>query len=324
MEGDLMSLAAEVLSAVNDIQEHNFGSVTESNFQIKMNDIDEESGIGIKAQIVLNGPTLDKMKENGSELFPGKSNDDFFVILSIKTKGDPQETVDEVQGIIEAYGLPMDMVSQFAEVKFHAGDGEVLIGFKAAENPYTDMAKSFSIKPEVFGDGSQDISIDLSLNLGTSFSDMLDDAPFFTHLLKAGSIHLRSTMHEKTRENILRVLADKKEQLDPLISLAPFLAPILLFKKLDGVIELQCTDEMVEKLKNTAMNANPMAVMSLKEIFSMVKMMGIPIDMFMPIFDLISNKTGGELSISGVTSAAWKVTFRLPGLDQTVAAFLSD
>lgn len=324
MEGDLMSLAMEVLQAVNDIGETDFGAVTQSNLQIKMNNIDEEEGVGIKGQVVFNGPTLDKLKERGSILFPDKSDEDFFLVVAIRTKGDSQEYIDEIKGLIEAFGLPMEMAEQFGELKFHAGDGEVLIGFRAHDNEYTAMAKNFTLNPSVFGDGSQDISVDFSVNLGTTFSQMLDDEPFFTHFLKAASIHLQSTMHEKTRENILKVAAEKREQLDPLINMFPFIMPLFLFKKLNGVLELQCTDEMKEKMKEAAQNANPMAAMSLKDIFGMVKMMGLPIDMFKPILELISTKSGGRVSISGVTSIGYKVTLRLPGLDEVLEEFLKE
>jgi hypothetical protein len=52
--------------------------------------------------------------------------------------------------------------------------------------------------------------------------------------------------------------------------------------------------------------------------------MGIPIDMFQPIFELVQSKTAGEISVSGVASTGYKLTLRLPGLDQAIAAFLTD
>ena len=69
---------------------------------------------------------------------------------------------------------------------------------------------------------------------------------------------------------------------------------------------------------------NPMATMPLKEIFGIVKNMGIPIDMFAPILELISGKTAGEVSISGIASCGFKATYRLPGLDNAIAQFLED
>lgn len=323
MEGDLLSLGMEVMQAVNEISPGNYGPTTESNLQIRMNEIDEEAGIGVKGQVIFSGPTLDKLKEHGSVLFPDRTDEDFFVIVSVRTKGNPQEFIDEVEGIISSYGLPMDMVEQFGEIKFHAGDGEALIGFKATDNPISQMAKSFTVKPSVFGDGTQDITVDFSVNLGTTFTDMLGDEPLFTYFLKAASIHAKSYMHTRTRENILKVLAEKKEQLDHLINMFPFAIPLVLFKKMDCVLDLQCTDEMVENMRNTLQNANPMSSMSLKEVFGIAKAMGIPLDMFQPIFELIQSKTAGEISVSGVASTGYKVTLRLPGLDQAIAAFLA-
>jgi len=324
MEGDLFSLGMEMMQALNCVKETNFGDTIKSNIQIKMNEIDEEAGIGAKGQLLLAGPTLDKLKEHGSVLFPDKSDDDMFVYISFRTKGDPQEFIDQVKGLIEAFGVPMDMLEQFGELKFQAADGEAMIGFKAADNEYAQLAKGFTVDSGVFGDGSQDITIDGSINLGTTFTDMLDDSALFTHFLKSMSIHIQSNMHLKTRENILKVLSEKKDQLDPLINLFPFAIVLFLFKKMDGVLELQCTDVMIENLKNTALNANPMAVMSLKEVFSFVKMAGLPLDMFQPILELVQNNTAGEISINGFNSVGFKVTVRLPGLDQAVGSFLTD
>ena len=294
MEGDLFSLGMEIIGALNDVQETNFGNTTQSNMQVKMNDIDEEAGIGIKGQMLMAGPTLEKLKEHGSVLFPDKSDDDMFTFISIRTKGDPQDLIDQIKGLIEAFGLPMDMVEQFGELKFEAADGEVLIGFKLADNEYAQLAKGFTVSSGVFGDGSQDISCDFSVNLGTTFTDMLDDNPLFTHFLKAMSVHVQTTVHEKTRDNILKVLSDKKDQLDPFINMFPFAVVLFLFRRVDSVLELQCTDAMIENLKNTAQNANPMSMMSLKEIFGLAKSAGLPLEMFQPILELIQNQTAGE------------------------------
>lgn len=323
MDESLVATAMEILSALNEIQETNFGPVTENNVQIKMNDINEEVGIGIKGQILLSGPSLTEIKTDGSTLFPD-NDDDLFVVISIKAKGDPQEMIDEIQGMIEAFGIPMDMVSQFAEVKFHAGDGEVLIGVKLNDNPYTDMAKGFVLNSSVFGDGSQDTSVDLSLNLGTNFVDMLTGEPLFTHFLKSASFHMKSTMHDKTRENVLNILAEKKELLDPLINMFPFIMPLFLFKQADSVLELQCTDEMKQQAIDTATNINPMAVMSLTEAMTTIKSMGLPIEMIKPILEMITSKMDGEITISGIAGIGFKFTLRLPGLGAMLSQFLLD
>jgi hypothetical protein len=323
MDGDLLSLAMEVMQAVNSTQETNFGPITETNIQVKMNDIDEEAGVGIKGQLLLAGPALNEVKEDGSTIFPDKADDDLFFVVSIKTKGDPQEAIDEIKGMIEAFGLPMDMVAQFAELKFHAGDGEMHIGIKANDNPYTDMAKGFVVNSSLFGDGTQDVTIDLSVNLGTTFNDMLGEEPLFTNFLKSASVHLKASMHDKTRENVVNILAEKKEQLEPLINMFPFIMPIFLFKKLDSILELQCTDEMKQQMIDTATNLNPMAVMSLNEVFQMVKMAGIPLELFQPILELVSNRTAGEVQFSGIAGVGFKFTLRLPGLDQAITQFLS-
>ena len=43
---------------------------------IKLNEIDEEAGIGFKVQVDLAGPVLEKIKENRSVLYPDKSENE--------------------------------------------------------------------------------------------------------------------------------------------------------------------------------------------------------------------------------------------------------
>ena len=109
-----------------------------------------------------------------------------------------------------------------------------------------------------------------------------------------------------------------------MIDMGPFAVALLLFRKFDGVLEFQCTDEMKEKLKDTIQNNIPMATMSLKDTFGLVAMSGAPIGMFEPILQLISNKVAGEISISGVTSIGFKITIRVPGVDQAVSSLLEN
>ena len=323
MEADLIGIVNDLISPINNTTSTNYGNLTESNFQVKLNEIDEEAGIGFKFQVDLAGPVLEKIKENGSVLYPDKSEDDMFVFISIKCKGDPQEAVDNIRGLIDAFGLPVDMLQQFGELKFHAGDGEFLIGFKAAETPHSALAKQFTINSHVFGDGSEDISAFFSFNLGTTFTDMLDETPALDHLLKGMSVHVKGRVHERTRENIVNVVAEKKDVLEPFLNIFPFVMPLFLFKRFDGVLELQCTDEMKEQIKNKVTEVMPPALMSLKEVFGMVKMMGIPIEMFQPILELVQNTFAGEINVCAFASTGFKLTLRLPGLDQALAAFLA-
>mmetsp|Transcript_41347 Transcript_41347/g.47670 ORF Transcript_41347/g.47670 Transcript_41347/m.47670 type:complete len:324 (-) Transcript_41347:46-1017(-) len=320
---DLIGIVNNIISSINNAAVANYGATTDSNFQVKLNEIDEEAGIGAKVQVLLAGPTLDKLKENGSVLYPDKSDDDMFTFISIKVKGSPQEAIDTIQGLIAAFGIPLEMLDQFGELKFHAGDGEILIGFKAGETPYAAMAKQFTIGSQVFGDGSQDISVDLSFNLGTTFSDMLDDTPVLEHLLKGMSIHGKSHVHEKTRETLVNVLAEKKDVLEPIISTVPFLMPLLLFKRVDGVLELQVTDEMKEQIKNKVSEVAAPALMSLKEAFAMGKAAGLPLEMIQPILELVQNIFGGEVDINIFASSGYRIIFRLPGLDQAIGEFLA-
>ena len=297
MEADLLGLLQEIVAGINNVEESNFGKLVESDFTARMNEVNEETGIGVKGQLVLAGPTLEELKENGSNLYPDKSDDDMFAYISIKCKGDPQALIDEIQDMVESFGLPVDQLSEFGELKYHAGDGEVLIGFKLAPGQHSSTVSQFLVKPHVFGDGSEDITVDLSLNFATTFSEMLDDEPLFTHFLKGISAHMHSKIHEKTRENIVKVLAEKKDLLEPILNVIPFVVPLLLFKKADGHLELKCTDEMKETIKDSLSEHMPPALMSLKEIFVMVQSMGLPLDMFQPFLELIQNNVAGEISI---------------------------
>ena len=323
MEADLIGIVNDLISTINSTSSTNYGNITESNFQVKLNEIDEEAGIGFKVQVDLAGPVLEKIKENGSVLYPDKSEDDMFAFISIKCKGSPQEAIDNITGLIEAFGLPIDMLQEFGELKFQAGDGEILVGFKAGETPYASLAKQFTINSHVFGDGSEDISAFLSFNLGTTFTELLDDTPILDHILKGMSVHVNGRVHERTRENIIKVIAEKKDILEPFLNIFPFVMPLFLFKRFDGVLELQCTDEMKEQIKNKVTETMPPALMSLKDAFGMGKAAGLPIEMVQPILELIQNTFAGEINICVFASTGFKFTFRLPGLDEAIGAFLA-
>ena len=281
----------------------------------------DESGIGMKGQVLFAGPTFNQVKSSGAHLFPDLQDDDIYFYLSIRTKGDPQEAVDELQGLIEAFGLPMDALSQFGELKFQAGDGEILIGFKASDNPYLEMIQGMLVKPKFFGDGSQDITAEFSFNTGTTYSEMLDDEPVISHFLKYLSFEVKGVVHDKTRENLLNILESRKEELGPILGI---FHALFFFKNVRSNFEMDSTQDMKDKVIESASEAFPMAKMSLKEVFGMVKSAGVPIDTFKPVLEFVSSKTAGEISINGVAGIGFKFTVRVPGLDSAVGAFLAD
>lgn len=323
MEGDLLNMVTDVVASLNNIHETDFGQATKSDFKITLNEFDEEAGIGFKAQLLLNGPTLTKIKQDGQTVYPGKTDDDVFAYVSIKVSGDPNVLIEQIKGMIDAFGLPMEMLEQFGELKFHAGDGEVLIGFKVKEE-HTAIAQPFLVKTGVFGDGSKDISVGISFNLATTWEDMLDDEPIFSHILKGVSIHGYGSIHEKTKENVMKIVSEKNESASSMLeSPLPFLMPWLFFKKITGAVELQCTDEMKEQIKNFAATNLPPSLMSLKEVFQLAKSTGIPLEMIQPILEIIQNAGVSELSLNAAGNLGVKVTIRLPGLDKAIAQFLS-
>lgn len=317
----LLGVAMGAVGELNSKETEDYGELTGIDSKFVLNHADE-SGIGIKGQLLLAGPTLEGIKSQGSQLWEDKDGDDLFIVASIRTKGDPQEVIDGIKGIIQDFGIPLEeMAAQFGDLKFHAGDGEALIGFKAQDNQYTEMINNFLLQSQVFGNGSEDVSTEFSFNIGTTFSEMLDDEPLFKHLLKSLSIEFKGHIHEGTRKNILEVLEGQKDELGPLLSAAHAL---FLVKNVRSNIEVETTPEMVETLSASTKETFPMGAMSLKQIFALIKSAGLPIDMFKPILELISAHSGGELNISAHAQAGIKFTLRTPGLDEAIQAFLED
>lgn len=324
MSVDLVTMMTNVIQALNNHNETDFGSVTSSDFRVVLNEFNEEAGIGCKFQFLLAGPTLNKIKEDGHVLYPDKTDEDMFGYLSIKVTQDPSEFIDMVKGLIEGFGIPLEtMAAQFGDLKWHAGDGEVLIGFKAHEH-VTGMAAPFLIKSGVFGDGSIDIDLEQSFNLGTTWDEMLDDEPIFTHILKGISFHGKATLHEKTRENVLKIIGEQNEGASSMLeSPLPFIMPLLFFKRVTGSVELQCTDEMKEQIKTFAATHVPPSAMSLKDAFEMVKGMGVPLELLSPILEIIQNAGINEISFNGAGNLGVKFIIRLPGLNKAIEQFLS-
>ena len=74
----LKNLSYYLISTINSTTSANYGTITESNLQVKLSEIDEEVGIGFKVQVDLAGPVLEEIKENGSVLYPDKFEDDIY------------------------------------------------------------------------------------------------------------------------------------------------------------------------------------------------------------------------------------------------------
>lgn len=317
----MIGLFSEVADQMNGKDISDYGDMLSLDTKFVLNHADE-SGIGIKGQLLLAGPTLQAIRDQGSQLWSDKDDDDLFFVISIKTKGDSQEVIDGIRQIIQDFGIPIEeMASQFGDLKFHAGDGEALIGFKAQDSPYTEMINKVLLQSKVFGDGSTDIQGAFSIHLGTTFNDMLDDQPLFKHLAKSLSIEFNGGMHEATRENVLDVLESKKGELGPLLSVAHAL---FLVKNVRSNIEVDTTEEMMEKLEESTKEGFPMAAFSLKQIFQLVKQAGLPIDMIRPILDMVQSHSAGEVEINAYGQAGIKFTLQAPGVDAAVGAFLED
>ena len=109
----------------------------------------------------------------------------------------------------------------------------------------------------------------------------------------------------------------------PLAEQFPVLAPILLFKKLDGELEFECDDAMREELKETLLEVMPPAVMSLPDAIGLVKMQGmIPMEMAEPFLTWFKTHFDGQMKMYFQRSIGIRVTMNLPGLDEVVSSFL--
>lgn len=317
----LVGIGAEAAAQLNSTETDDYGELFGIDSRFTLNSADD-SGIGIKGEILLAGPSLEEIRQQGSQLWDDKDDDDLFGFITIKSKGDPQELIDGIKGIIGDFGIPLEeMAAQFGDLKFHAGDGEVIIGFKQNDNPYTEMINSFLLQSKVFGNGNTDVSNTFSLNIGATFNDMLDDQPLFKHFLKSLSVEFKGHIHEATRKNILDVLESKKDDLGPILSGAHALFSV---KNVRSNIEVDTTEEMVDALGESAKDTFPMGAFTLKQIFGLVKQAGLPIDMFKPILELINSQSAGELELSAFAQFGLKVTIRLPGIDEAIGAFLED
>lgn len=191
------------------------------------------------------------------------------------------------------------MWEAFAKVEFKAdsANNAILIGASPASEELLGIISPFMINPSfIKGDGNEDISVTASINLATSLSDTLDDEPFYSHLLKGASVSLKGRLFQNSRDILIKILNDQWESISPLVQQFPVLAPILLFKKLDGELDMECDDQMKEDIKEFLMENMPMAVMSLKDALSMVKQQGmVPMEMVEPILTWFKDHFGGEV-----------------------------
>ena len=79
----VIGIVDDLISTINSTTSTNYGTITESNFQVKLSEIDEEAGIEFKVQVDVAWPVLEEIKENGSMLYPDKSKNDIYRIFII-------------------------------------------------------------------------------------------------------------------------------------------------------------------------------------------------------------------------------------------------
>lgn len=149
----------------------------------------------------------------------------------MRVKGDPEEAIEELKSISEAFGLTVEAAADYAQVEFKAGDNEILIGFTPTNDELLAPITPFLINPTFAkGDGSEDLSIGFSINFATTISEMLDDEPFYEHLLSGFSTKLTGRTYAKSREIFQKIIVAQWEKIEQLAHKVPILGPLLLFK----------------------------------------------------------------------------------------------
>lgn len=320
---NIVEIFAEVAQAFGADQEAASGQLMENSFKVHLNDV-SDGGISLKFEALLDGPELAKETNNAKIVFADKTEDDILALITLKVKGDPQDAIDELKGLLEGMGITEEMWSAFANVEFKPGDGEVLIGVAPAAEELLGFLAPFLINPTwLKGDGSQDIGISLAFQLQSSCSDMLDDEPFYTHFLKGAQIKHEGKIFEASKQIFMRILNEKWDRIRPIAEQVPVLAPLLLLKKYQGELELECNEEMTETIKEMVEENMPPAAMSLKDAMGFVKHSGsVPIEMIEPFLNWVKDHYDGELRVFGQRSVGGRMTLKTPGADELVSAFL--
>ncbi len=302
------------------------GEIQENKFEVKLNDFEHGEGISAEFKLMFDGPELAKEQEIGSSIFPDKTADDLLTFTSIKVKGDAEEALTELQTLIESMGITSEMWAPFAELEFKAGDGEILIGGSPANEEIIGVISPFMINPTFMkGDGSEDISITTSVDFAATCDQFLNDEPIFSHFLKGISVSAVGRLFLNSRDILIKILNEQWDKVKPLAEQFPVLAPILLFKRLEGEMEFQCDDAMREELKEALLEIMPPVVMSLPDALGLVKMQGmVPMEMAEPVLNWFNKHFDGQVRVYFQRSIGMRMTFNLPGLDQVVNSFLEN
>jgi hypothetical protein len=300
------------------------GHVMENKFEAKMNEFEEEGGVGVKLQLLFDGPELAKELASAKTIFPDKTSNDILGFIAIRVKGDPQEAIDQLKELLEMNGITEEMTSPFVNIVYSPADNEIHIGISPANEEMLAMATPYLINPTwVKGDGSEELGIDLSINFATTLSEALDDEPVFTHFLKGGGAYAKARIHESSKDIFMKIINNNWGTIKPVVEKIPILAPLLLLKKIEGVLELECTQEMREEITELVQENAPPAAMSLKDMMSFAKQAGVvPIEMLEPGLNWVKDHFAGEVRIFVQRSIGFRVTMKLPGLDEVISEFI--
>lgn len=266
-----------------------------------MNEFEPEGGLVAKMQLLFDGPELKKEQENAQEVFPDKTEDDLYALISIRVKGDPEEAIAELKALLEGFGLTEEMWSEFAQIEFKAGDQEVFIGIAPSNEELLGFLTPFLINPTwIKGDGSEDLGITTTAALASSLSDMLDDQPAFKHLLKGFSVVTEGKVYKGSKDIFTRIVNENWDKIAPLASMVPILPALLMLNKIQGELKLKCTDEMTEEIEEMVNEMAPPLALSLKDAISLGKQSGlVPVEMVEPFLEFIKTHFAGELRIFG-------------------------
>lgn len=272
---------------------------------------------------MIDGPELTEQTSKLQEIFPERGENEVAGLITIKVDGDVEAAIEELKALVQGFGIDIEAFAEFATIEFVAGDGEILIGLMPATQEAIGFLTPFIMDPTILqGDGSEELFFSGSINLAATFDDFLEDEPLFTNFLKGFSLKAQGQLYSESRETVFKLLGDDFKKYAKAI---PFLAPLLMLKKVEGLLELECTDEMKDQIKELVEEEAPQAAMSFKDILEMAKMSGaVPMEMLEPVLTFIQTYSVNHFEVLGAKKAAGRVIVNLPGLENVAAHLLEE
>lgn len=317
-----------IIQALKDCEEAGSGDVSESRFEVKLNDVTPGEGSQVKLELLFDGPQLTAERDLAKEILGDKAadKDSIFAFVAIKVKGDAQEAIDAIKGLLEAM-VPMDQVEMFADLVWKAHGEYMIIAVSPNQEEIIEQVKPFIVHSKLIeGDGSRDLFASVELNVATCPGDLVsDEESALSHFVKGVKLTTKADMHANSREHLINVLNSQWEMLGPIAEMVPFLTPLLLFKTATGSLEFECDDELKEQVKQFLGENAPPALMAGKDAINMAKAEGaVPMEMVTPILNLVKDHFDGELRVFANAGSAVRFSARVPGIDTLIDVLMEE